>query len=340
MSITKVAAVAYTRLNGVFAVFKPPEMTAIQVRNTIEKNLLTELNSLQQRPQQTLVKIVKDDSKADPNALKVTEVPCLADHPLVSGPRYHRLGIVCLTALDRMASGVMVMCIQGGINKRGLLYSAQFPSVYEIKGRLGMATDTFDESGKVLEKTTYNHVTREKIDRVVAAMTRVHQSAMSRFSGVDMQSQEAYELAVQGVLRPGMDTIPPTLMRMKCTEFTKPDFNLEIECIKEEGAFLRKVVHEIGLEMKSAAVATQVRRTRHGPFTLEHALLKKHWKYDYISEAIQQMKPLVKKKKVLPYYKMKKHLSEEVFQELKEKEAKLQMLKEGTQRIESGVSSE
>ncbi|XP_070532133.1 pseudouridylate synthase TRUB2, mitochondrial-like [Ptychodera flava] len=334
---SKLAEVAYRGLNGVFAVYKPPGMAALQVKTTVQLNLLKDLNSLKQRPLKTMVKILRDTGQTDETkALTVTEVPSLADHPLAIGPRYQDIGIRWLTPLDRMASGIMVMAVEDGTRKLGMLHAAQFPSVYEIKGRLGIATDTFDDTGKVIEKATHHHVTREKIDRVVAAMMRVHQSAMTRFSGVDMQSQEAYELAVRGLLRPSLDKLPPIILRMKCLHFENPDFTIEMECVKEEGAFLRKMAHEIGLEMKSAAVATQVRRISQGPFNLEHALLKKHWKLDYISEAIQICKPLVKKKKVLPYYKMKRTLPEEVFKELKETEAKLDIMKKRTTFLESG----
>ncbi len=44
----------------------------------------------------------------------------------------------------------------------------------------------------------------------------------------------------------------------------------------------------------------QIRCTRDGPFTLEHALLRKHWKLPYIVENIAQCQKLVKKSKLVP----------------------------------------
>ena len=54
----------------------------------------------------------------------------------------------------------------------------------------------------------------------------VHYSA----AGVDIQSQEAYELACQGLLRPVADNQPafagPVLYDIRCIHFRPPDFTL------------------------------------------------------------------------------------------------------------------
>ena len=56
---------------------------------------------------------------------------------------------------------------------------------------------------------------------------------------------------------------------------------------------LRRLVHEIGLELKSTAVCTQVRRTRDGFFTLDDALLRTQWDLPSIQDAIQSAAPRV-----------------------------------------------
>ena len=64
----------------------------------------------------------------------------------------------------------------------------------------------------------------------------------------------------------------------------------EIHCMHETAQYLRKVVHEIGLELKSSAVCTQVRRIRDGVFVLEDALLRTQWKLPNILHAIWKSK--------------------------------------------------
>lgn len=56
---------------------------------------------------------------------------------------------------------------------------------------------------------------------------------------------------------------------------------------------LRKLVHEIGLELKTTAVCVQVRRTRDGVFRLDDALLRTQWDLHNIQGAIQAAAPRV-----------------------------------------------
>lgn len=49
---------------------------------------------------------------------------------------------------------------------------------YKVHGQLGKATDTYFWNGKTVERTTYKHVTRERIDSVVAHIQAAHQKTM------------------------------------------------------------------------------------------------------------------------------------------------------------------
>lgn len=67
----------------------------------------------------------------------------------------------------------------------------------------------------------------------------------------------------------------------------------EVQCMHETQQQLRKLVHEIGLELKTTAVCVQVRRTRDGFFTLDDALLRTQWDLHSIQDAIQAAAPWV-----------------------------------------------
>jgi tRNA U55 pseudouridine synthase TruB len=67
----------------------------------------------------------------------------------------------------------------------------------------------------------------------------------------------------------------------------------EVQCMHETQQQLRKLVHEIGLELKTTAVCTQVRRTRDGFFTLDDALLRTQWNLNSIQDAIGAAAPRV-----------------------------------------------
>ena len=50
--------------------------------------------------------------------------------------------------------------------------------MYQIQGRMGVATDNFSPNGKVIEKSTYDHVTRASIDRILSSIQSTYQREM------------------------------------------------------------------------------------------------------------------------------------------------------------------
>ncbi|XP_040081192.1 mitochondrial mRNA pseudouridine synthase TRUB2 isoform X2 [Oryx dammah] len=258
------------RLQGLFAVYKPPGLKWKHLRDTVELQLLKGLNAGKPPAPKQRVRFLlgpMESSKEKELTLTATRVPTLINHPLVLGVGHGR----------------------------GLLtdmYNAHLTKDYTVRGLLGKATDDFCEDGRLVEKTTYDHVTREKLDRILAVIQGSHQKALVTYSNLDLQTQEAYEMAVSGVIRP-MNKSPMLITGIRCLQFAPPEFLLEVQCMHETQKQLRRLVHEIGLELKSTAVCTQVRRTRDGFFTLDDALLRTQWDLPSIQDAIQAAAPRV-----------------------------------------------
>ncbi|XP_069436170.1 pseudouridylate synthase TRUB2, mitochondrial isoform X2 [Ovis canadensis] len=264
------ASAGLARLQGLFAVYKPPGLKWKHLRDTVELQLLKGLNAGKPpAPKQRVRFLLEpvDSSKEKELTLTANRVPTLIDHPLVLG-----VGHGCGLLTD--------------------MYNAHLTKDYTVRGLLGKATDDFCEDGRLVEKTTYDHVTREKLDRILAVIQGSHQKALVTYSNLDLQTQEAYEMAVSGVIRP-MNKSPMLITGIRCLQFAPPEFLLEVQCMHETQKQLRRLVHEIGLELKSTAVCTQVRRTRDGFFTLDDALLRTQWDLLSIQGAIQAAAPRV-----------------------------------------------
>ncbi|XP_066431506.1 pseudouridylate synthase TRUB2, mitochondrial [Eleutherodactylus coqui] len=284
------AASAFRALHGIFAIYKPPAVHWKSVRDTIEMKLLQELNSLKQpAPRQKILFLPQShESSSGVEITKVvTSVPALLDHILVRGPSFTHLKVGVGHKLDMKSSGVFVIGIGNGNKLLADMYDNHYTKDYTVSGVFGKATEEFSDAGKVIEKTTYNHITRDRLERVLAMIQGTNQKALIMHSRMDLKSQEAYEMAVQGNLRP-MEKSPPLLLGVRCVEFSPPNFTLEIRCMHETQQYLRKLIHEIGLELRSSAVCTKVRRLRDGPFTLECALTHGHWDLNSITNAVRE----------------------------------------------------
>ncbi|KAK2535131.1 Trub2 [Columba livia] len=271
--------------SGLFAVYKPAGVAWGCVREAVETKLLRDLNAASVRAPRQHVRFLPAPGGSGDTGLVAMRVPVLADHPLVRGPRFRRLKIGAGHRLDVKASGVFVLGIGHGNKLFTDLYNCHLTRVYTVGGLFGKATDDFSDTGKLVEKTTFDHITREKLERILAVIQGTNHKALLMYSNIDMKTQEAYELAVQGLIRP-MEKSPPIITGIRCLQFAPPEFQLEVHCLHETQQYLRKIVHEIGLELKSSAVCTQVRRTRDGVFTLDDALLRTQWNLQSIQKAI------------------------------------------------------
>src|SRR5699024_2867395 len=73
----------------------------------------------------------------------------------------------------------------------------------------------------------------------------------------------------------------------------------KVQCINEQEDFLAGLISEIGLALKSTARCTGIRLIKLGPFTIEHALVQKHWTLENLIENIYYCNQLMRKYRVL-----------------------------------------
>ncbi|GLD64560.1 probable tRNA pseudouridine synthase 2 [Lates japonicus] len=293
----------FRRVEGLFCVYKPSGVHWKLVRDNIETKLLKGLNAAPSLPCPQEVRFLAQpggDAEAPKDlTLSVVSVPALSKHPLVTGPEFQYLQVGVGHRLDAFSSGVLVLAVANGNKILNDLYRTRITRDYTLEGEFGTATDDFSHTGRVVERSTYGHITQDKLDRVLAMLQGANQKSLLMYSNVDMRSQEAYEMAVQGLLGPDGKSAP-ILTGLRCIRFEPPNFTIEVRCLNETQKYLRKVVHEIGLELRSTAVCKGVRRTRDGPFTLQDALTRHHWTASDIMQAIQQYKSSKKNKKYSP----------------------------------------
>ncbi|XP_026727474.1 mitochondrial mRNA pseudouridine synthase Trub2 [Trichoplusia ni] len=286
----KHAASAYKSLNGLICVYKPPCVPVKQVQHIIKTNLCRDLNALPVRPREQRIEI--EGATNEPMIVKL--VPNYADDPLVCGPRYIHEDIRCswATHLGLFSSGVLLLGINEGTRLTYKINMGRPTRAFKVHGQLGKATDTYFWNGKTVERSTYHHITREKIDSVVAHIQASHQKTMFEMSGLHMESQTTYELAAQGLIRPASSKLP-VIYGIKCVDFKPPNFTLEIQSVNEYEKYLWTLVHDIGVQLRSTAHCIGVNCIRQGKFDLELALLRKHWQLEYIADNMNQCSQLL-----------------------------------------------
>ncbi|XP_035897750.1 mitochondrial mRNA pseudouridine synthase Trub2-like [Anopheles stephensi] len=290
LKLVRDAPTVWNYLNGLVNLYKPAGVTVQQVQNTIIHNLCRDLNQLEVRPSLQRVVI----GNAGESKLVVRKVEDLSDNVLVTGPRYQPEDIKCRFSANhgRFTSGVIVLGINNGTKLAFRLQQNRPLRVYRVTGFLGKATETHFANSRVTARATIDHIGSEKIGRLLASIQASHQRKMFELSGIDIQSQAAYELACRGTIRPA-DNRVPMIYGIRLAEYRKPFFTIEIHAINETEAYLGELVHEIGINLKSCAHCTGVRCIRHGHFLLEDSLLKKDWNLQNIVSGMAHTNKLI-----------------------------------------------
>lgn len=125
-------------------------------------------------------------------------------------------------------------------------------------------------------------------------MQASHQKKMFEMSGVDMQSQAAYELACRGLIRPVKNDVP-LLYGIRCISFKRywPEFVIEVHAINENEEYLCTLIQEIGIQMRSVAHCTGIRCVQHGPFNYQQSLLRRQYRLEDVLTNLTQTRQII-----------------------------------------------
>lgn len=165
---------------------------------------------------------------------------------------------------------------------------------YHVSGTFGTATENNFRDTKVVARSTYNHVWPDRIASLLASMQASHQKKMFELAGVDIQSQSAYDMAVRGLIRPATNEIP-VIYGVRCIEFRRPNFLIELHAINESEEYILQLIQEIGVQLHSVAHCTGIRCVRYGQFNVDDSLLRKHWTLQGVLTNMTECRKLLRK---------------------------------------------
>ena len=167
--------------------------------------------------------------------------------------------------LDPMATGVLPIFV-GRATKALDVMPIQDKS-YTAGFKLGIATDTQDITGKVLEEIPATF-TKEQIETILKTFTGEITQLPPMYSAVSVGGVRLYDLARQGkeVDRP---TRQITIHEISLLSFdeTEQEGTLHIACSK--GTYVRTIIHDMGHQLGSCGTMTTLRRTATLGYTID-----------------------------------------------------------------------
>ncbi|MEU4414655.1 tRNA pseudouridine(55) synthase TruB [Nocardia salmonicida] len=174
--------------------------------------------------------------------------------------------------LDPMATGVLVLGVERATKLLGQLLLTT--KAYTATIRLGQATNTDDAEGEITETTPALHVTDDAIAAGVAALTGDIEQVPATVSAIKVDGERAYARVrageeVQLAARPVTVSRFDILARRDVADGEFVDLDVAVECTS--GTYIRALARDLGAALGVGGHLTALRRTRVGPFTLEHA---------------------------------------------------------------------
>lgn len=171
--------------------------------------------------------------------------------------------------LDPMATGVVVVAV--GRATRLIRFVQELPKVYEATAMFGVATDSLDADGAILDRTPMS-IERADVEGLVSRFTGPIMQVPPMVSALKSGGRRLYEIAREGgeVER---DPRPAMIYELSITEFAPgpfPEVSFRVRCGK--GTYVRSLADDMAAALGGRAHLTSLRRTAIGSLTEEMAI--------------------------------------------------------------------
>ena len=184
--------------------------------------------------------------------------------------------------LDPVATGVLPILI-GDATKLSDNLTAE-NKAYRVKMLLGVETDTYDITGKIVSASVVNKdeiYIRERIKRFIG----VQEQTPPQYSAIKVSGKKAYEYAREGKeveLKPR--TIEIHDINNIAVDLKKREVTFDVYCTK--GTYVRSLVNDIGRKLGCGATMIDLIRLRNGNFFIEDSIAL----YDFLKLNFEDMK--------------------------------------------------
>lgn len=173
--------------------------------------------------------------------------------------------------LDPSATGVLPIAIGSATR---LLQFLPTPKAYRAKIRLGMATNTDDLEGEVIQQCAAISVSRDRITEALRAFQGQIQQVPPMYSAIQRDGKRLYEMARQGKVV----QVEPRTVEIQSIEILDwqeeglafPELTLQIEC--GPGTYIRAIARDLGAALQVGGTLAQLVRTKSCGFELGNSI--------------------------------------------------------------------
>ncbi|HHX83221.1 MAG TPA: tRNA pseudouridine(55) synthase TruB [Pseudomonadaceae bacterium] len=170
-------------------------------------------------------------------------------------------------SLDPLATGVLPLCL--GEGTKVSQYLLESDKAYRADIVLGVCTDTADAEGEVIARAAVPELEVSALHAVLEQFRGEISQNPPAYSALKQNGVPLYKLA-----RAGKEILPKwrtvTIRDIALVSWQSPVLVVDVTCSK--GTYIRTLAEDIGMVLGCGAHIGALRRTKAGPFGLEHAL--------------------------------------------------------------------
>lgn len=168
--------------------------------------------------------------------------------------------------LDPIATGLMIICVNQGLKLVELLTGCDKDYIAKVK--IGIKTDTYDVTGKVLEESNFYTLTKELLEETLYSFNREYEQSVPIYSSVKVNGKKLYEYAREGK----NIALPKHLVKisnMKLLDFNHDSFTFSVTV--SSGTYIRSLINDISNNLSIPMAMEELKRTRVGNYYLDDA---------------------------------------------------------------------
>lgn len=169
--------------------------------------------------------------------------------------------------LDPLATGLLILC--SGRATKSISRIQELKKTYVANIRFGSSTPSYDAATDPDEFAEWRHVRENEIRNMLKdRFTGEIEQVPPMYSAIKVKGERLYKKARRGEkieLKPRYVHIH----NWHILDFYSGNLHIEIECSK--GTYIRSLAHDLGIALNSRAHLENLRRTKIGCFSVEHA---------------------------------------------------------------------
>lgn len=198
--------------------------------------------------------------------------------------------------LDPYARGLLMIAL--GRATKGIRFLQDLKKSYIAVILLGVATETDDMEGKVIEKKRIDDINNEVLKSILKNFEGNIKQIPPKFSAIKYKGERAYKLAREGK-NFSLSQREVTIHKIRMIYSRYPYIKIAVQCSK--GTYLRSIARDIGRKLGGCATLFSLIRSKIGQWELKDALFMRD---DIDKEVI--------KNNIIPAYEVFKDYPNEV----------------------------